>query len=190
MTTKINAHGVLLMLMFFPLSGLSADNNGYNFGKKLSEPDIRKIDTTVMSNGQGLPAGSGSYIVGKELYLKKCAACHGVKLEGVAGAGNALIGGRNSLSSNKPKKTVESYWPKAPILFDYLKRAMPFDAPGSLTNSEVYAISAYILGESNVIDAKTVLDAKSLTDINMPNKDGFFVWPRPVAEKQENTVKK
>ncbi len=175
MMTKINVPGVLLMLMFFPLSGLSADNNGYNFGNKLSESDIRKIDTTIMSNGQGLPVGSGSYIVGKGLYLKKCAACHGESLEGVAGVGNALIGGRNSLSSNTPKKTVESYWPKAPILFDYLKRAMPFDAPGSLTSSEVYAISAYILGESNIIDTKTVLDAKSFTDINMPNKDGFFV---------------
>jgi len=179
MMANINVTGALLTLMLFPLFAFSADNKAYSFGEKLSESDIRKIDTTVMSNGQGLPAGSGSYIVGKKLYLKKCIVCHGAKLEGVAGVGNALIGGRNSLSSNTPKKTVESYWPKAPILFDYLKRAMPFDAPGSLTNSEVYAISAYILGESNIIDTKTVLDAKSLMDINMPNKEGFFVLSTP-----------
>ena len=174
---QINATCMLLILILFPLPGFSADNYAYNFGEKLSESDIRAIDATVMSNGQGLPAGSGSYIAGKGLYLKKCVACHGGKLDGVKGVGNALIGGRNSLSSKKPKKTVESYWPKAPILFDYLKRAMPFDKPGSLTNSEVYALSAYILGESNIIDTETVLDAKSLVGVNMPNKDGFFVLP-------------
>ena len=178
MMIKINVTGALLMLMFFPFSGFSANGEGYNFGEKLSASDIKKIDTAVMSNGQGLPAGSGSYTAGKGLYLKKCVACHGAKLEGVAGLGGALIGGRESLSSGKPKKTVESYWPKASILFDYLKRAMPFDAPGSLTNSEVYALSAYLLSESNIIDTKTVLDAKSLKAIKMPNKDGFFTQAR------------
>jgi cytochrome c len=107
-------------------------------------------------------------------------ACHGENLEGVAELGAAvLIGGRDSLASGSPKKTVESYWPYASTLFDYVKRAMPFNAPGSLTDDEVYAVSAYILGEANILDKGAVLDANTLAGVEMPNRDGFIPDPRP-----------
>ena len=96
-----------------------------------------------------------------------------------AGAALRLIGGRGTLNTKNPVMTVESYWPYATTLFDYVRRAMPFQAPGSLTAEEIYAVSAYILAEGNVIDKATVLDAQSLAHVQMPNRDGFIPDPRP-----------
>ena len=93
--------------------------------------------------------------------MMHCAACHGLDLGGVKGTGAvALIGGRDTIASGKPKKTVESYWPYASTLFDYTKRAMPFQTPGSLTDNEVYAVSAYILAEGNIIGKDEVMNAQ------------------------------
>ena len=154
---------------------VAAENDTFGFGVPLSATEISAIDTTVMPDGRGLPAGSGSYVEGKAIYLQQCVSCHGEKLEGVKKSGGPLIGGRDTLTSKQPKKTIESYWPTATTLFDYMKRAMPFNEPGSLSNSELYALCAYILTEGKVIDQKTVLDAKSLAAVKMPNKEGFFV---------------
>ena len=96
-----------------------------------------------------------------------------------AGASLRLIGGRGTLTTKNPVMTVESYWPYATTLFDYVRRAMPFQAPGSLTADEIYAVSAYILAEGNVIDKATVLDAQTLPRVQMPNRDGFIPDPRP-----------
>src|SRR5256885_2840521 len=96
-----------------------------------------------------------------------------------AGASLRLLGGRGTLTTKNPVMTVESYWPNATTLFDYVRRAMPFQSPGSLTADEVYAVSAYILAEGNVIDKATVLDAQSLPRVQMPNRDGFIADPRP-----------
>ena len=120
------------------------------------------------------------------MYETACAACHGANLQGVAGLPNMpagaalrLIGGRGTLTTKNPVMTVESYWPYATTLFDYVRRAMPFQAPGSLTADEIYAVSAYILAEGNVIDKATVLDAQTLPRVQMPNRDGFIPDPRP-----------
>ena len=105
----------------------------------------------------GLPAGSGTYKAGAQIYGEQCASCHGAKLEGVRdpnlpqGGGPALIGGRGTLNTPKFKQTVESYWPYATTLYDYILRAMPYTAPGSLKPDEVYSLTAYILAEGNVI---------------------------------------
>jgi cytochrome c len=96
-----------------------------------------------------------------------------------AGAALRLIGGRGTLTNQKPIVTVESYWPYATTLFDYTRRAMPFAAPGSLTADEIYAVCAYILAEANIIDKTTVLDAENLPKVQMPNRDGFIPDPRP-----------
>lgn len=162
----------------------TASGNGYggpyNFGTAASAADIAAIDIDAMPDGRGLPAGSGNYEKGKKVYMANCLACHGAELQGVAELGAAaLIGGRGSLGSGKPKKTVESYWPYASTVFDFTKRAMPFNAPGSLSDDEVYAVVAYILGEANILDKSITLDAKTLPMINMPNKDGFIADPRP-----------
>ena len=123
---------------------------------------------------------------GKQVYEAACAACHGADLMGVAnipnmpaGAELRLIGGRGTLTSQKAVATVESYWPYATTLFDYIRRAMPFTAPGSLSADEVYAVCAYILGKAKIIDKTAVLDAQTLPRVEMPNRDGFISDPRP-----------
>lgn len=152
----------------------------YGFGAPATAADIAAVDIDAMPDGRGLPAGSGSYAAGKDVYASKCAACHGAKMEGVKGTGGAaLIGGRGSLASGKPKKTVESYWPYATTVFDFVKRAMPFNEPGTLSNDEIYAVTAYVLGEGNIVGKDAVMDAKSLPKVQMPNRDGFIPDPRP-----------
>jgi cytochrome c len=162
----------------------------FSFGEPASEQEIAKVAIAIPADGKGLPPGSGDYAKGKQVYEAACAACHGADLKGVAGlpdmpSGGALrlVGGRGTLTTQKPVMTVESYWPYATILFDYTRRAMPFTAPGSLTADEVYAVSAYILAEANIIDKSTVMDAQSLPKVQMPNRDGFIADPRPEIYK-------
>jgi S-disulfanyl-L-cysteine oxidoreductase SoxD len=158
----------------------------FDFGASPSEQDIAGIAIAIGADGKGLPVGKGDYATGRKVYEANCAACHGANLQGVPGlpdmpSGPALrlIGGRGSLTTKNPVMTVESYWPYATTLFDYVRRAMPFQAPGSLTADEIYAVSAYILAEGNVIDKAMVLDAQSLPGVRMPNRDGFIPDPRP-----------
>lgn len=152
----------------------------YNFGTEATAEEIAAIDIDAMPDGRGLLAGQGSYEEGKMVYTAKCAACHGEDLGGVKETGGAaLIGGRDTIGTDKPKKTVESYWPYASTLFDYTKRAMPFNAPGSLSDDEVYAVTAYILAEGKIIDQSDVMDASTLPKVEMPNRDGFIADPRP-----------
>ncbi len=150
----------------------------FGFGSAATPADIAKIDIDVMPDGRGAPAGQGTFDEGMRVYNEKCAACHGENLGGVKGTGGApLVGGRGTLTSGKPKKTVESYWPYASILFDYTKRSMPFDSPGTLTDNEVYAVVAYILAKGNIIDKSTVMNAKTLAAVKMPNRNGFIFNP-------------
>ncbi len=150
----------------------------YGFGTAATPADIAKVDIDVMSDGRGAPAGQGTFDEGMGVYNDKCAACHGETLGGVKGTGGAaLVGGRGTLTSGKPKKTVESYWQYASTVFDYTKRAMPFDSPGTLTDNEVYAVVAYILAKGNIIDKSTVMNAKTLATVKMPNRNGFIAFP-------------
>lgn len=126
----------------------------------------------VRPDGAGLPPGSGTVAAGQTVFEAKCAACH------AAGApGPALSGGQGTLASAKPVKTVGSYWPYATILFDYVRRAMPFNAPQSLGDDEVYAVTAYVLHVNGVVPEDAVMNAASLPQVRMPNRDGFrSVW--------------
>ena len=111
------------------------------------------------------------------MYVAKCQGCHGEK--GAGQPNDALVGGAGSLAGDKPAlKTVGSYWPYATTLFDYVRRAMPFDHPKSLTDDEVYAVSAYVLNLNGLLGTGDVLDAQSLPRIKMPNRDGFIAFPR------------
>ncbi|MGF6654062.1 cytochrome c [Paraburkholderia youngii] len=110
-------------------------------------------------------------------FAAKCAACHGAKGEGLIG--DQLIGGAGTLTTANPKRTVGSYWPYATTLFDYINRAMPYNAPQSLSADEVYALSAWILNRNGIVPDDARLDAHSLAAIRMPNRDGFVPDPRP-----------
>ncbi len=127
-----------------------------------------------MPDGRGLPAGSGTVARGKEVYAAQCAACHGANMEGAIG--DKLIGGRGSLVSTAgtpPVKTLESYWPYATTLWDYIKRAMPFNNPGSLSNDDVYAVTAFILSQAQIVPGDATLSNETLPKVEMPNRNGF-----------------
>ncbi len=149
-----------------------------NLGRPLTPEEIRKIDITVAPDGKGLPPGSGSVSAGAAVYAKSCQYCHGA--QGAGKPQDQLTGGLGSLASAKPVKTPASYWPVATTLFDYIRRAMPITSPESLTNDEVYAVTAYILSIDGIVPPDAVLDAKSLPRVKMPNRDGFISWwPKP-----------
>ncbi|WP_374729953.1 c-type cytochrome [Caballeronia temeraria] len=146
-------------------------------GTPVSAADIAAWNIDVGPDGRGLPAGSGDVATGARIFGAKCASCHGAKGEGVLG--DRLIGGRGTLASEKPVRTVGSYWPYATTLFDYIRRAMPYNAPQSLSADEVYAVSAWILNQNGIVPDDARLDAHSLAAIRMPNRDGFVPDPRP-----------
>jgi mono/diheme cytochrome c family protein len=162
----------------------SAQVARYGFGTPATPDELAKY-FSIPADGRGLPSGSGNAKKGAELYGLACAACHGEKLEGNPAkgiGGDKLLGGRGSLATKTPVKTVESYWPYATTLFDYVKRAMPFNAPGSLSDDDIYSLVAYILSEAKIIKPTEIMDAKTLPAVAMPNKDGFVPDPRPEVE--------
>ena len=148
----------------------------YDFGRPATPAEIALWDIDVRADGKGLPPGSGTVAKGEQVFAENCAACHGDK--GVGGMKDRLAGGQGTLASNAPVKTVGSFWPYATTLFDYIRRAMPYNEPKSLTADETYAVSAYILALNGIIGASDVLDAQSLPKVMMPNRDGFIPFPR------------
>ena len=140
-------------------------------GSPITEAQLRDWDLIVGPDGKNLPEGSGTAAQGQSGYLQKCATCHGVSGEGAAGS-PALAGG--SLSTTPPLLTVGSYWPHASTLFDYVRRAMPPTAPKSLTDTEVYQLTAYVLHLHGILAEDFVLDKNSLPSVQMPNRDGFI----------------
>jgi mono/diheme cytochrome c family protein len=143
------------------------------FGQPISPADAAAWDISVGPDGAGLPSGSGTPVQGAVVYAQKCAACHGDKGEGKINA--RLVGGEGTLTGDKPAvKTVGSYWPYATTLFDFVRRGMPWNEPKSLSNDEVYAVSAYVLRLNGIIGENDVMDAKTLPQVRMPNRDGFI----------------
>ena len=143
-------------------------------GRAPGAAELAAIDISIMPDGHGLPAGSGTVEQGAAVYAAKCQACHGAN--GAGGPNDRLTGGIGSLASPKPVKTIASYWPYATTVFDYVRRAMPITAPQSLTNDEVYAVTAYLLSVDAIVPKDARLDADSLPKVRMPNRDGFVSW--------------
>jgi cytochrome c len=164
----------------------------YGFGTTPSPAELSRFHA-IPPDGRGLPSGSGTYVRGQAVYAQQCVKCHGAKLEGwgkgmmmppehAAMGDGRLIGGRGSLRTANPVFTVESYWPYATTLWDYIKRTMPTTAPGSLSDSDVYALVAYLLGEANIIEKSAVVNEQTLLTVAMPNREGFIDGARPQPE--------
>jgi cytochrome c len=152
----------------------------YDFGRPATPQEIAGWDIDVSPSGAGLPAGRGDVAQGETIFAAKCASCHGPHGEGKPMV--RLVGGVGTLRDKKPVKTVGSFWPYATTLFDYVRRAMPLNAPQSLNPDEVYAVSAYVLFLNGIIPQNTTLDANTLAKIKMPNRDGFVsAYPSPGA---------
>lgn len=146
-------------------------------GQALRAEDTAALDFVVMPDGEGLPAGSGNAKTGADLYQAHCAACHGSAARN--GINDALAGGRGTIDDPMPEKTVGSYWPYATTLFDYVRRAMPYQNPGSLTNDELYSITAYVLYLNDIVGESETIDADSLPRVRMPNRNGFISKVEP-----------
>jgi S-disulfanyl-L-cysteine oxidoreductase SoxD len=152
---------------------IAAAQQGPGLGVEISADDLAPWDISIETDGGGLPPGSGDAATGAEIYAAKCLACHGDG--GSDGPNDRLVGGQGTLTELAQVRTIGSFWPYASTVFDYIRRAMPFQAPQSLTNDEVYALTAYLLAENGIIDADERIDARSLARIRMPNRDGFIM---------------
>jgi cytochrome c len=139
--------------------------------------EIKAWDFAIGPDGKELPPGSGSAAEGAKVYAAQCAGCHGKT--GKEGPNDVLVGGQGTLNTAKPVKTVGSYWPYATTVWDYINRAMPYNKPGSLSASEVYSLTAYLLSLNGIIKEDAVLNAKTLPQVQMPNRNGFIGDPRP-----------
>ena len=158
------------------------DLHPIGLGRAASEAELRAWDVDVPVDGEGAPKGAGTAKQGEAVYNRACASCHGVFGEG-KGRYPALMGGRGSLDSNDPKKTVGSYWPYATTLWSYIYRAMPFGNAQSLSIDETYAVTAYVLNLNDVFPYNKKLTHKNIADVEMPNRDGFIrPDPRPDVE--------
>lgn len=151
--------------------------SGFELGRPATEAEMRPWDIDVSPTGEGLPPGQGTVQQGAAVYAAKCAACHGPT--GKEGPKDRLVGGRNTLATDKPIRTIGSYWPYPTTLYDYIYRAMPFNAPQSLSPDEVYSVIAWLLQQNEIITEDQVIDAQTLPQITMPNRDGFVPDPRP-----------
>ena len=154
----------------------------YGIGHVVTPEQIAGWDIDVRPDGQGAPPGHGSVKEGEKVYLDKCAACHGEFGES-AGRWPQLAQGNGTLASNDPVKTVGSYFPYLSSVFDYIRRAMPFGAAQSLSNDELYAVTAYVLNLNDIVDDKFVLSKQTWGQVKMPNQSGFFDDDRDKAEK-------
>jgi len=149
---------------------------GFMFGRTATPEEIAALDLDVGPDGAGLPAGGASVKEGLEVYAARCASCHGA--EGTGGPYDKLAGrlpGDSFPFGSDPtvRSTVGNYWPYATTLYDYVRKAMPFDTPGSLTSHEVYGAVAAVLYFNELVAADAVIDSATLTDLRMPSRDRF-----------------
>lgn len=157
-------------------------------GQPISEADIAPWAITVFPSGRGLPPGSGTAVEGAKVYETKCAACHGDAGQG--GLGPVLISDRKRQGIDESTVTIPNYWPYATTVYDYVRRAMPWQSPRSTSDQEAWDLTAFILEKNHLIPPNSTIDARSLPLVKMPNRDGFIpAFPkllpakRPVADR-------
>ena len=151
----------------------AADASGApRLGHRLTPEQAQRQSLNVFPDGRGLPAGRGTAAEGRPLFQQKCAACHGQAGRGASA--EELAGGEAPLTSQSPDKTIGLYWPYATTIFDFTRRAMPLSAPGSLSNDEIYALTAYLLFENRLVGEREEMNPVTLPRVHMPNRDGFI----------------
>ena len=156
-----------------PAAARKAAPKGPGLGVPATAAQIEAADVSIGPDGAGLPPGSGTPAEGEAIYSTKCLACHGPQGSGIVN--DRLVGGQGTLTSPAPIKTIGSYWPYATTVFDYVRRAMPYPAPHSLTDPEAYALTAYLLSLNGIIAKDAVMDAKTLPQVQMPNRGNFIL---------------
>jgi S-disulfanyl-L-cysteine oxidoreductase SoxD len=176
-TRSLAAFAVLGITVAVIAHARAAD--GPNLGREASPAEVAGWDISIPPDGSGLPPGGGTAAAGAAVYAAKCQSCHGEK--GAGQPNDRLAGGQGTLAGPTPVRTVGSYWPYATTVFDYVRRAMPYQEPQSLTNDEVYAVTAYLLHLNGVIAEGDVMNAQTLPQVKMPNRDNFILAypPRP-----------
>jgi S-disulfanyl-L-cysteine oxidoreductase SoxD len=161
------------------LVGAAFAGEDYGLGRAATPDEIAGWNIDVAPDGTGLPPGKGDVSQGAAIFADRCAACHGANGEGKPM--DRLVGGAGTIASAKPVKTIGSYWPYATTLYDFIHRAMPFNAPQSLSPDEVYAVCAYLLYLNHLAPSDAVLDARSLPKVAMPNRGAFVSAYKPAS---------
>jgi S-disulfanyl-L-cysteine oxidoreductase SoxD len=153
--------------------------DGPDLGRAATPAEISGWDVSIPPDGSGLPPGRGTAAAGARVYAAHCQSCHGER--GAGQPNDRLVGGQGTLAGPAPVRTIGSYWPYATTVFDYVRRAMPYHQPQSLTADEVYAVTAYLLSLNGIIAESDVMDAQTLPRVTMPNRDRFILTypPRP-----------
>jgi len=165
--------GLALALILASAGAACAEPPG--LGKPITEADIAAWDISIMPDGAGLPPGRGTPAVGAQVYAQKCAACHGENgVKPVAPGAGPLVGG-GKIDRIEAVKTIGNFYGHATTVFDFIRRAMPFNEPRTLTNDEAYAVTAYLLAANKIIGETEAMDAQSLPKVKMPNRDNFII---------------
>jgi cytochrome c len=168
---------IIALVVAAGASPVTAQLPTYGVGRPPTPEEVRAWELTIPADGQGLPPGRGTVAAGQTVFAERCAACHGET--GEDANFSRLVGGHGTLATDKPIQTIGSFWQYATTLWSYIRRAQPFDNPGSLTPDQVYAVTAYLLHRNGIIGEQDVLDAQTLPLVKMPNRDGFVPDPRP-----------
>ncbi len=163
-------------IIFLAFGAAQAQSPTYKMGRAPTAAELRAWDNVVGSDGKELPNGSGTAVEGAKIYAAKCAVCHGANGESPS-PNPRLVGGVGTLSSGNPTRSSGSIVPFATTIWDFTNRAMPVGAAGTLTPNEVYAVTAFILFKNGIIKETEVLDKKSLVEVQMPNRNGFYPDP-------------
>ena len=159
----MSIYKILLLSILFSQTAIAIDKKTPNRGEIASHALIKSWDRTIFPGGKGLPVGSGTAVSGKKIYTAHCQSCHG--FEGTGDSADELAGALHSLTDTPPDKTIGTYWPYATTIFDFTRRSMPLNDPGSLSDNEIYAVTAYLLFINGIIKEDTIIDNKSLAKI-------------------------
>lgn len=171
--SMLKAAAALLIVAWLAAGAARAEDRP-GLGQKITESDVKAWDITILPDGTNLPPGSGTPAQGAALFAERCALCHG---DGGKGGPNAMLVGHgpNLTDGIDANKTITNFWAYATTLYDYIRRAMPYSQPRTLSDDEVYALCAYILSQNKLIGETATMNAQTLAKVQMPNRENFII---------------